>query len=51
MNKGLQRWVNSLILLTAIVTGVKFVEEKDFVMGALALLMTFSYTFFMEDKK
>ena len=50
MNKNFERLTNATVLLAAIVTGTLAVEDHNLWMAAVSLLLTFSYTLFIEKK-
>lgn len=51
MSNRFRRLLNALILLGAITLGAKAVELHNLWMCGTALLFTYSYTLFIEDKK
>lgn len=50
MSNRFRRLLNALILLAAITLGAKAVELHDLWLCSLALLFTYSYTLFIENK-
>lgn len=49
MDKELNRWINTALLLAAIVCGTQAVEHGSFWLLAVATICAYSYTYFTEN--